>query len=73
MADPVKVRITGSPEKVLRLLVGAARETAEEFEVRPAYEDGKFVGFDVVGELRAVKRVLAYRKRVTKAWDTDST
>lgn len=72
MADPVKVRITGSPEKVVRLLVGVARETAEDFVVAPAYEEDRFVGFDVTGELRAVKRILAYRKRVAKDWQTDS-
>jgi len=70
---PTKVRVTGSPEKVFRLLVLAARNTGEEFTVVPAYdEDGKFLGFDVAGELKAVKRVLAYRKRVRKAWERPS-
>ena len=62
--------MTGSPEKVFRLLVRAARDTGEDFTVQPAYDEkGGFLGFDVAGELGAVKRVMAYRKQVRKDWE----
>lgn len=68
--EATKVRVTGSPEKVFRLLVRAARDTGEDFTVKPAYDEaGKIIGFDVAGELQAVRRVLKYRKRVQKSWE----
>ena len=45
MADPVKVRITGSPEKVVRLLVGVAR-LFSRILVAPAYEEDRSSGSD---------------------------
>ncbi len=64
------VRVSGDPEKIVRLLVQAARQSGQDFQVNPVIEDGQITGYEVVGELGAVNKALRYRKEVDKAWES---
>ena len=64
------IKVTGDPEKIVRLLVQAARDSGQDFQVNPVIEDGQITGYEVVGELGAVNKALRYRKEVDKAWES---
>lgn len=64
------VRVSGDPEKIVRLLVKAARDSGQDFQVNPVVEDEQITGYEVVGELQAVNQVLRNRKGLEKVWES---